>query len=1236
MRLAIVLVGLATPALATGVLHGDCDGDGTVAINELQRCANLYIRPQAAVACDACDRDGDGAVSIAEVQGTANCFIAPSASGCRMVVANTRTPSPPTATSSLTPTPTRTATASPTRTVTAVATPTSGPPTVTPTATVILPAAAQGDLRIDVFSADDGTTYYVLAVQVGPAADAVGARITSLALSAEPVEAFAELRHPSDPVLTAVAVAPRGALAPLQQLWRTPVLADVPFADLDSAVFAPAANNGRGVFFLPGGDRAVTITGTSGHQGTEVVVPITATSSDLPAAVAARVNRRVSGQDVSGDTIVFPAPAAVCVGGTTPGAPCTSYTDCGATILNPATCGRASAGATCSLTSPIPCDPREGATASCSGQLCANRGGETGAEGGQNVTLDDTLGSRVGNPLTQGATSDGFLLRSDSEIVVFIASPGEEPLPLQVSATGFLVGGECAAEARVCGDDADCNVGACLADDAVLKTLGTIGAKAAGGGPPASPGGVLSFVESFPPPDSGSPRAVALDRGGNNLYVAGEQGVKVYRRNRTDGTITLVQEFAQDINGVDGLQLTQEIAVSPDGSNVYVASHWPEIDSALAIFTRNERNGHLTFVRALRSSDIPGEGFLGAMSVAVSPDSQHVYLSGYTSISGARGTVLVFERDAARRDLALVEVQADGECDGFGLFGAISIAVSPFPGDHVYVASEFSGAVAVFARNPATGELTCVEVERAEGTSSLEFAQAVTISGGGGYVYVASAGRGVVVFRRDPFTGLLDLEQVRDYEGRSFGGSSPGFQRSHSIAVTPDGDQLLVSDEDGSQLVAFERNAATGRLGAIDDVLSGCSPEFLGIDGICRILSFAIDAGGKHVYTAGIYATAVLQRTLATGDLDIIAVLGPDTDGAARIEDIQSVAVSPDGGNVYVVGAQGAEGEGIVTVFRRGGASGALVFVENQVDIATPAGSFGSARPYSLRVSPDGKFVYVLRDDGISMFDRDAQTGSLGHAGFLPFALSQVDFGSRLAFTLAPPNGEHLYVTSQDQDRVLLFGRNLASGALSLGQEYRQGVGGNDGLDGARAVAVSPDEKHVYVAGYLDEGVAVFERTPATGALRFRQVVDGALEVWSVVVSPDGRFVYALSFYELTVFERNRDNGELERVAGYDNCLMDPEVELGGQWLAMSPDGAYVFVSLNGRGFRSETSVAAFARDPNTGHLACVEIHKALPGSAGSFGIYGSESIARDRFGKNVYVAAHDGIAVFRVNVSAE
>ncbi|MCH7801723.1 MAG: beta-propeller fold lactonase family protein [Chloroflexi bacterium] len=67
------------------------------------------------------------------------------------------------------------------------------------------------------------------------------------------------------------------------------------------------------------------------------------------------------------------------------------------------------------------------------------------------------------------------------------------------------------------------------------------------------------------------------------------------------------------------------------------------------------------------------------------------------------------------------------------------------------------------------------------------------------------------------------------------------------------------------------------------------------------------------------------------------------------------------------------------------------------------------------------------------------------------------------------------------------------NGELTFVEVVKDGVGGVDGLNGAFSVTVSPDGKHLYAASWFDSAVAVFSRDSTSGALTWVEVqVDGA------------------------------------------------------------------------------------------------------------------------------------------------
>src|SRR5947199_363407 len=230
------------------------------------------------------------------------------------------------------------------------------------------------------------------------------------------------------------------------------------------------------------------------------------------------------------------------------------------------------------------------------------------------------------------------------------------------------------------------------------------------------------------------------------------------------------------------------------------------------------------------------------------------------------------------------------------------------------------------------------------------------------------------------------------------------------------------------------------------------------------------------------------------------------------LDGASGVAVSPDGRTVYATG----EVDDALAVFHRDSATGALTFVEMKQDAVDGVDGLNGAK--AVAVSPDGAHVYAAGslENAVAVFGRDAATGKLtfievqreGQNGVLGL------FGAK-AVTVSL-DGANLYVAGGYDDALVVFDRNPETGMLTSVQLLEDGVGGVNGLNGADAVAVSPDGTHVFVTGSVDNALAVFERDPATGTLTYVERlrdgiagVDGLHKAQAVAVSPDGASVYA-------------------------------------------------------------------------------------------------------------------------------
>lgn len=299
-------------------------------------------------------------------------------------------------------------------------------------------------------------------------------------------------------------------------------------------------------------------------------------------------------------------------------------------------------------------------------------------------------------------------------------------------------------------------------------------------------------------------RFVTISSDGKNLYAAADidNAVVVFNRDMTTGALTFVEKQTDGDNGIDGLLGASAVTVSPDDKHVYATGY---DDDAIAVFNRNITTGALTFIELQKNAVNGVSGLNGVNYVTISPDGNHLYTA-----ADLDSAVAVFSRNASTGALTFVEVQKDEVAGIDSLQGCLSVTVSP-DGKHLYTAARWDDAVTVFSRNETTGALTYIEKQQDDinGVDGIYGAASVIVSPDNNYLYAAGIDEdSVAVFSRNIITGTLTYVGMYQDINNIYG--------AVYVTVSMDGKHLYAAGQYGFSIAMFSRDETTGMLTFIE------------------------------------------------------------------------------------------------------------------------------------------------------------------------------------------------------------------------------------------------------------------------------------------------------------------------------------------------------------------------------------------------------------------------------------
>ena len=284
--------------------------------------------------------------------------------------------------------------------------------------------------------------------------------------------------------------------------------------------------------------------------------------------------------------------------------------------------------------------------------------------------------------------------------------------------------------------------------------------------------------------------SLAVSPGGDTVFVTGESA-------RANGsfdyatvaynTATGAQLWAQRYNGPgNGDDQARSIAVSPNGDTVFVTGYSPGVTSGQDYATVAYQSTTGARLWVSRYNDFRN-GDDRAYSVAVSPAGSTVFVTG--TRAGVYATVAYNAATGARRWL-------NRYYGSYPDSSAYSVAVSP-DGSTLFVTGESEGRTTAFdyatvAYNAATGAQ--LWARRYNGPGAGDYAYSVAVSADGSAVFVTGESLGATS-QADYATVAYNAATGAQLWARRYNGPANGDDRAYAVAVSPNTNTVFVTGE---------------------------------------------------------------------------------------------------------------------------------------------------------------------------------------------------------------------------------------------------------------------------------------------------------------------------------------------------------------------------------------------------------------------------------------------------------
>lgn len=341
-------------------------------------------------------------------------------------------------------------------------------------------------------------------------------------------------------------------------------------------------------------------------------------------------------------------------------------------------------------------------------------------------------------------------------------------------------------------------------------------------------------------------------------------------------------------------------------------------------------------------------------------------------------------------------------------------------GEVIYVASIVEKTVTTFAVNPDSGELTKI--------SSLQLPEspgAMDLSPSGKHVYVAMAGRDAKTNKATAF--VATLERQKD--------NTLTLSATAAIATRP---PYIRADDSGQYLMMA--HYASGEINVYrikDGIVTSEHLDYHKTEKTAHCVE--MDPSGRFVYVPHTAPNSIYQYVLDAETGKLIpntppTVSGPDEEH--QYHQPRHIAFHPSLSMAFTSNERG----GGISAYSLNRKTGALKL--KQTLSALPEGYTGGAAAADIRITPNGKFVYVSnRDleerephqDSIAAFSINRR-GDLQRIGTYP----AVWFPRSMTIN---QSGRFLYAAGQKSGTLISYAIDAKTGALQTLKTYDVGDG---------------------------------------------------------------------------------------------------------------------------------------------------------------------------------------------------